>query len=158
MYQLDEIDLKIAELLQENARIKRSDLADKVNLTIPAISERIKKLEDRGIIKRYCAQLDYKKAGYDVTAFIFVFMESSKYYHSFTQKAMSEPEILECHSITGEGSHILKVVTENTSTLEKILSKIQAWPGVTGTKTNVVLSTIKDFQIVKIKQKEREHR
>jgi Lrp/AsnC family leucine-responsive transcriptional regulator len=158
MYQLDEIDFKIAELLQENARIKRSELADKVHLTVPAISERIKKLEDKGLIKKYSAQLDYKKAGYDVTAFIFVFMESSKYYQSFTQKALNEPEILECHSITGEGSHILKVVTENTSTLEKILSKIQAWPGVTGTKTNVVLSTIKDFQIVKIKSKEREHR
>lgn len=155
MFQLDEIDLKIIELLQENARIRRNELAEKVNLTIPAISDRIKKLEERGLLKRYTAQLDFKKAGYDVTAFIFVFMESSKYYNSFTQKALHEPEILECHSITGEGSHILKVVTENTSTLEKILSKIQAWPGVKGTKTNVVLSTIKDFQVLKFKQKER---
>ncbi len=155
MHYLDEIDLQIIELLQNNARIKRSALAEKVDLTVPAVSERINKLEEKGLIKRYTAQIDFKKAGYDVTAFIFVFMESSKYYHSFTQKALNEPEILECHSITGEGSHILKVVTENTSTLEKILSKIQAWPGVTGTKTNVVLSTIKDFQIIKVKQKER---
>lgn len=155
MHYLDEIDLQILELLQNNARIKRSALAEKVDLTIPAVSDRINKLEEKGLIKRYTAQIDFKKAGYDVTAFIFVFMESSKYYHSFTQKAMNEPEILECHSITGEGSHLLKVVTENTSTLEKILSKIQAWPGVTGTKTNVVLSTIKDFQIIKVKQKER---
>lgn len=155
MHQLDEIDLQIIELLQTNARVKRSELAEKVNLTVPAVSERINKLEEKGLIKRYTAQLDFKKAGYDVTAFIFVFMESSKYYNAFTQKAMNEPEILECHSITGEGSHILKVVTENTSSLEKILSKIQAWPGVTGTKTNVVLSTIKDFQIIKVKQKER---
>ncbi len=155
MYNLDEIDLQLIELLQSNARIKRSELAEKVNLTVPAISERINKLEEKKLIKRYTAQIDFKKAGYDVTAFIFVFMESSKYYQSFTQKALNEPEILECHSITGEGSHILKVVTENTSTLEKILSKIQAWPGVTGTKTNVVLSTIKDFQIIKVKQKER---
>lgn len=155
MHQLDEIDLQIIELLQVNSRIKRSELAEKVNLTVPAVSERINKLQEKGFIKRYTTLIDYKKAGYDVTAFIFVFMESSKYYHSFTQKAMNEPEILECHSITGEGSHILKVVTENTSTLEKILSKIQAWPGVTGTKTNVVLSTIKDFQIIKVKQKER---
>lgn len=155
MYNLDEIDLQLIELLQHNARIKRSELAEKVNLTVPAVSERINKLEEKNLIKRYTAQIDFKKAGYDVTAFIFVFMESSKYYHSFTHRALNEPEILECHSITGEGSHILKVVTENTSTLEKILSKIQAWPGVTGTKTNVVLSTIKDFQIIKVKQKER---
>ncbi len=155
MHQIDEIDLKLLEYLQENARIKRNELAEKVNLTIPAVGERIKKLEEKGLIKRYTTKLNYKQAGYDVTAFIFVFMESSKYYHSFTQRAMHEPEILECHSITGEGSHILKVVTENTSSLEKILSKIQAWPGVTGTKTNVVLSTIKDFQIIKVKPKER---
>ncbi len=155
MQHLDSIDIKIIELLQENARIRRNELAEKVGLTIPAVSDRIKKLEEKELIKGYTAKLDYKKAGYDVTAFIFVFMESSKYYHSFTQRAINEPEILECHSITGEGSHILKVVTENTSTLEKILSKIQAWPGVTGTKTNVVLSTLKDFQVVKVKQKER---
>lgn len=155
MQQLDSIDHQLIELLQENSRIKVSELAEKVNLTVPAVSDRIKKLEEKELIKRYSAQIDFKKAGYDVTAFIFVFMESSKYYHSFTQKAMHEPEILECHSITGEGSHILKVVTENTSSLEKILSKIQAWPGVTGTKTNVVLSTIKDFQVIKVKQKER---
>lgn len=155
MHQLDKIDLQLIELLQESSRLKVSELAEKVKLTVPAVSERIKKLEEKGLIKRYTTQIDFKQAGYDVTAFIFVFMESSKYYHSFTQKARHEHEILECHSITGEGSHILKVVTENTSSLEKILSKIQAWPGVTGTKTNVVLSTIKDFQIVKIKQKER---
>lgn len=155
MHQLDSVDYQLIELLQENSRIKVSELAEKVNLTVPAVSDRIKKLEEKELIKRYTAQIDFKKAGYDVTAFIFVFMESSKYYHSFTQKAMHEPEILECHSITGEGSHILKVVTENTSSLEKILSKIQAWPGVTGTKTNVVLSTIKDFQVIKVKQKER---
>lgn len=155
MHLIDEIDLKIIELLQENSRIRHSELAEKVKLTVPAISERIKKLEDRGLIERYTTKINFKKVGYDVIAFIFVFMESSKYYPGFVQRAKQEEEILECHSITGEGSHLLKVVTKNTSTLEKILSRIQAWPGVTGTKTNVVLSTIKDFQNIKVKSIER---
>lgn len=150
MHTIDEIDLKILDILQENARTRRSVLAEKVNLTIPAVSERLRKLEERGLIKKYRAILDLKASGYDVTAFIFVFMESSKYYNTFTEKAAEEPQILECHSITGEGSHLLKVVTENTSALEKILSKIQAWPGVKGTKTNVVLSTLKETQKVKV--------
>lgn len=150
MHTIDEIDLKILDILQENARTRRSVLAEKVNLTIPAVSERLRKLEERGLIKNYRAILDLKTSGYDVTAFIFVFMESSKYYQTFTEKAAQAPEILECHSITGEGSHLLKVVTENTSALEKILSKIQAWPGVKGTRTNVVLSTLKDTQKVKV--------
>jgi Lrp/AsnC family leucine-responsive transcriptional regulator len=151
MHTIDDIDIQIINLLQENARTKRNTIAEKVGLTIPAVSERLKKLEERGLIKQYVAILDSKAAGYDVTAFIFVFMESSKYYSSFTKNAEAEDEILECHSITGEGSHLLKVVTKNTSSLEKILSKIQAWPGVTGTKTNVVLTSLKEIQTVKMK-------
>ncbi|MBU2445233.1 MAG: Lrp/AsnC family transcriptional regulator [Bacteroidetes bacterium] len=151
MHAIDNIDVQIINLLQENARVKRNTIAEKVGLTIPAVSERLKKLEERGLIKQYAAILDSKTAGYDVLAFIFVFMESSKYYESFAKKAEGEDEILECHSITGEGSHLLKVVTHNTSSLEKILSKIQAWPGVTGTKTNVVLTTLKEIQTVKMR-------
>jgi len=150
MHTIDEIDIQIINLLQDNARIKRNAIAEKVGLTIPAVSERLKKIEDRGLIKQYAAIIDSKSAGYDVTAFIFVFMESSKYYDSFTKKADAENEILECHSITGDGSHLLKVVTKDTSSLEKILSKIQAWSGVTGTKTNIVLTTLKEVQTVKM--------
>ncbi|MFN4110681.1 MAG: Lrp/AsnC family transcriptional regulator, partial [Ignavibacteria bacterium] len=60
MYNLDEIDLQLIELLQRNARIKRSELAEKVNLTVPAVSERINKLEEKNLIKRYTAQIDFK--------------------------------------------------------------------------------------------------
>ncbi len=150
MHTIDNIDIQIINLLQDNARIKRNAIAEKVGLTIPAVSERLKKIEERGLIKQYTAIIDSKSAGYDVTAFIFVFMESSKYYDTFTKKADAESEILECHSITGEGSHLLKVVTKDTSSLEKILSKIQAWPGVTGTKTNVVLTALKEVQTIQI--------
>jgi Lrp/AsnC family leucine-responsive transcriptional regulator len=81
---------------------------------------------------------------------VFVSIDSSKNYPLFIERVMDVDEILECHSITGEGSHLLKVKTENTSTLEKLLARIQSWPGVTGTRTNIVLSTIKETTKIKI--------
>ncbi len=150
MLQIDEVDLKILDILQKNGRIKRNELAQIVGLSVPSVSERMKRLEDAGIIKGYTALLDSKKLGKDITAFVFVSIDSSKNYPLFIERAMKVDEILECHSITGEGSHLLKVKTENTSTLEKLLARIQSWPGVTGTKTNIVLSTIKESTKIKI--------
>lgn len=150
MFQIDEIDLKILNELQKNGRIKRNELAQMVGLSVPAVSERMKRLEDAGIIKGYTTLLDSKKLGKDITAFVFVSIDSSKNYPLFIERVLEVDEILECHSITGEGSHLLKVKTENTSTLEKLLARIQSWPGVTGTKTNIVLSTIKETTKIKI--------
>jgi Lrp/AsnC family leucine-responsive transcriptional regulator len=150
MIALDEIDLKILKMLQENGRVKRNEIAQATGLSVPSVSERMKKLEDAGIIKGYTAILDSKKLGKDITAFVFVSIDSSKNYPLFIERVMDVDEILECHSITGEGSHLLKVKTENTSTLEKLLARIQSWPGVTGTRTNIVLSTIKETTKIKI--------
>jgi Lrp/AsnC family leucine-responsive transcriptional regulator len=150
MITLDEIDLKILKMLQENGRIKRNEIAQATGLSVPSVSERMKKLEDAGIIKGYTAILDSKKLGKDITAFVFVSIDSSKNYPLFIERVIDVDEILECHSITGEGSHLLKVKTENTSTLEKLLARIQSWPGVTGTRTNIVLSTIKETTKIKI--------
>jgi Lrp/AsnC family leucine-responsive transcriptional regulator len=150
MITFDEIDLKILKMLQENGRVKRNEIAQATGLSVPSVSERMKKLEDAGIIKGYTAILDSKKLGKDITAFVFVSIDSSKNYPLFIERVMDVDEILECHSITGEGSHLLKVKTENTSTLEKLLARIQSWPGVTGTRTNIVLSTIKETTKIKI--------
>jgi Lrp/AsnC family leucine-responsive transcriptional regulator len=147
---LDEIDLKILELLQKNGRTRRNDLAETVGLSIPSVSERLRKLEEGGIIIGYYAKLDPKKLGKDVTAFIRVTVDSSKHFASLIEHANATDDVLECHAITGEGTHILKVRTENTSTLEKLLSKIQAWPGVVGTLTSVVLSSSKETTRFKV--------
>ncbi len=146
---LDPIDHRILEILQKNARTKLNEMAQLLGLTIPTISERIQKLEDRGFIKGYTAILDAKRLGKDITAFITVSIDSSKHYQMFMERARETEEILECHSVTGEGSHLLKVRAENTNSLEKLLSRIQSWPGVLSTKTSVVLSTIKESTILK---------
>jgi len=147
---LDEIDLKILEVLQKNGRARRNDLAETVGLSLPSVSERLRKLEETGFITGYSAKVDPKKLGKDVTAFIRITVDSSRHFSSLIDHANATDEILECHAITGEGTHLLKVRTENTSTLEKLLSKIQAWPGVVGTLTSVVLSTSKETTRIKI--------
>ncbi|MBI5214636.1 MAG: Lrp/AsnC family transcriptional regulator [Ignavibacteriae bacterium] len=148
---LDEIDIKLLDSLQQNGRIKRNELAESVGLSLPSVSERLLKLENAGIIEGYYTKLDAKKLGKDITAFIFVSVDSSKHYQSFLDHAAHVDEIIECHAVTGEGSHIIKIRTENTSTLEKLLSKIQAWQGVIGTKTHLVLSSSKETTRIKVK-------
>ena len=148
---LDDIDLQILEMLQDDGRLKRSDIAEKIGLSLPAASERLRKLEERKVIVRYGAVVDAKKIGLDVTAFIFVQSDSSSQYKAFREKAAAHAEVLECHAITGDGSHVLKIRTRNTEALEKLLSQIQSWPGVTGTRTNVVLSSPKESTRVSLK-------
>jgi len=147
---LDEIDIKILEILQKNGRTRRNDLAEAVGLSTPSVSERLRKLEETGIITGYYARVDPKKLGKDVTAFILVTVDSSKHYPAFIEHANATDEILECHAVTGKGTHLLKVTTENTASLEKLLSKIQAWAGVVGTLTSVVLSSSKETTRIKV--------
>ena len=150
MHSADAIDYAIMEKLQENGRTRRNDLAEMVGLSIPSVSERLKKLEEGGYITGYYAKLDHKKVGRDITAFIYVFVDSSRHYQTFVEHAIALDEVIECHAITGDGSHMLKIRTENTSTLETLLGKIQSWTGVNGTKTNLVLSTTKETTHVKL--------
>ncbi|HKP76172.1 MAG TPA: Lrp/AsnC family transcriptional regulator [Longimicrobiaceae bacterium] len=141
---LDEIDLRLMEMLQEHGRTSQHDLALAVGLSSPAVGERVRKLEERGIIRRFTAVLDPKLLGRDVSAFIFTGIAGSQYYPEFRRRVAEHPEVLECHSITGQGSHVLKIRTDSTSTLEALLAEIQSWPGVQWTTTSIVLSTIKE--------------
>ena len=147
---IDDIDAKLLEILQRRGRTKRNELAESVGLSIPSVGDRLKKLEDNGIILGYHAVVDAKKLGKDITAFIFVTVDSSKHFGQLIEHASAVDEILECHAITGEGSHLLKVRTANTASLEKLLAKIQAWSGVLSTRTNLVLSTSKETTRIKI--------
>ena len=149
-FSLDDIDVKILETLQRAGRTRRNDLAELVGLSLPSVSERLRKLEENGIITGYQATVDYRRLGNDITAFIVVSIDSSRHYSSFLDHAKGQDEILECHAITGEGTHVLKVRTQNTTSLEKLLSRIQAWTGVVSTRTNLVLSTSKETFRIRI--------
>ncbi|MEX1062756.1 MAG: Lrp/AsnC family transcriptional regulator [Balneolaceae bacterium] len=149
---LDKIDVTILKQLQKNGRAQRNSIAEVVNLSVPSVSERMRKLEDRGLIQSYCAILDSKKFNFDITAFIFVEVDGSNNYPKFVNRVVNEPEVLECHSITGDGSHILKVRTKNTDSFEKFLSTIQSWEGVKRTKSNIVLSSFKETRDLPIEK------
>jgi Lrp/AsnC family leucine-responsive transcriptional regulator len=147
-HSIDEIDAKILELLQRDGRMKRSDVADEVDLSISAVSERMRKLEERGVIQGYRAIVDAKRLHLDITAFIRVSVDGSGKYADFVDRVTDMEQVLEVHSITGAGSHVLKVRTKNTTALERFLSRIQAIPGVTQTTTSIVLSTFKESRVV----------
>jgi len=147
----DTIDQKILEILQKNGRTRRSELAEAVDLSVPSVSERLRQLEENGVILGYHAHLDPKKAGKDITAFVLVTVDSSKHFAAFIDHANSADEVLEVHAVTGEGTHLLKIRTENTSSLEKFLAKMQAWAGVAHTTTSMVLSSPKETYRLKIR-------
>lgn len=144
MPQIDNIDIQLLNALQEHGRISQHDLSQRVGLSGPAVGERLRKLEERGIIRHYTVVAEPKALGLDVTAFIAVGINGSQHYPQFRQRVMECTAVLECHSVTGEGSHLLKIRTENTSSLEALLADIQSWPGVQWTRTSIVLSTVKE--------------
>lgn len=141
MSEIKEIDRKICALLQSSARMQLSQIAEQVGLSVASVSEHVRKLEEQGIIKGYHAQLKADDFGFDLTAYVFVDIESSVYYEQFISACKTMPELLECHAITGNASHLLKIRTKNTASLERLLSGLQQIPGVKRTITNLVLST-----------------
>jgi len=139
--ELKDTDKQICSLLQNNARIAFSSVAETVGLSVPAVSDHVRKLEEQGIIQGYHAKINPEPFGFDITAFIFVDIESSLHYESFINICKQMPEVLECHATTGNASHLLKIRTNNTRSLEKLLSALQQIEGVQRTITNLVLST-----------------
>ncbi|MBN2732142.1 MAG: Lrp/AsnC family transcriptional regulator [Balneolaceae bacterium] len=149
---LDKIDLQILNHLQKKGRAQRNKLAEIVHLSVPSVSERMRKLEEQDLIQGYHAELNSKQFKFDITAFVFVEVDGSDNYKTFVEKATGEPEIMECHSITGDGSHMLKIRTENTASFEKLLSTIQSWNGVSKSRSNIVLSTFKETHEIPIEK------
>ena len=143
---IDKTDKKILDILQQDGRVSASNIASELGISIPTVTDRIKKLQDSGIIKGIHAVLDPKSLGLDVAAIITLISESSLHYKELTRAAEKTPEVLQCLSPTGKGSHMLFVVSNNSSTLEDLLRKIQSWPGVIRTETQIVLSDYKMIQ------------
>ena len=127
-----------------------ADIADKVELSTPAVMERVKKLEAGGVIKGYQALIDGKKVGKDIAAFIGVSIGHQRDIDGFAAQMLRYQDVLECHHVTGDESFILKVKSANTGSLEKLLGEIRSVEGVTRTVTKVVLSTVKENQALQL--------
>ena len=140
---LDETDIQILKTLQKDARESASHIAEKVNVSVPTVIERIRKLQENGVILGFQTAIDPSSIGLDVSAIITIISGSSQYYREVTIAAEETPEVVQCFSTTGNGSHMLYVVTKNSNTLEELLRKIQSWPGVARTETQIILSSYK---------------
>lgn len=138
---LDGIDLAILATLQEDCKIPLARIGDRVGLSAPSVIDRIKKLEQSGVIRGYHAAVDARRLGLDVTAFIGVLVEQPTAIEDFQATASRLEGVLECHHVTGQHTLLLKAKTRDTSALESLISRIRAIPGVVRTETMVVLST-----------------
>jgi Lrp/AsnC family transcriptional regulator, leucine-responsive regulatory protein len=140
-FEPDAIDLQIIDALQEHGRIPHAKLADQVGLSAPSVIERVKKLEDSGVITGYHASVDARKLGKDVTAFIGVSIGHQRSIDPFEETVTRLPDVLECHHVTGEHTVLLKIKTCSTASLERLIGTIRLISGVTRTETMIVLST-----------------
>ena len=137
---LDEKDKKIIDILVESGREPASNIASKIGLSVPAVIDRINKLQEADIIQGFKAEINYEKLGMDVSALITLVSDSSQHYYEVIEMTKNVPEVINCFATTGSGSHVLYIRTENTNTLEKLLRSIQQWPGVNRTETQLILS------------------
>lgn len=141
---MDNIDIRILNLLHKNSRISISEVSAKINLSVPAVSDRLKKLDASGLIEKYTIIINNKKFNKDLMVIMFVSLENPTFIDKFIEIIKDENEIIECHYLAGDFDYALKIITENTETLEKVLNKIKCIKGVQKTKTIVTLSTIKN--------------
>lgn len=141
---LDVIDVKILEVLQENARVSISELSKQVNLSLSAVSERLKKLESGNIIEQYTAVLNSSAMDKELSVIMMISMDDPSRLDEFTKLISEQDEILECHYVTGEYDYILKITTKNTATLEQLMNRIKSIDNIKRTQTNVILSSLKN--------------
>jgi Lrp/AsnC family transcriptional regulator, leucine-responsive regulatory protein len=130
-------------------RITWSELAGILELSAPAAAERVRRLEERKIIKGYTALIDPEAAGCELTAFIAVTLERPEHRPAFLQRVQELAEIQECHHVTGEDDYLLKVRCRNTKGLEQLISEnLKGLPGILRTRTTIVLSTTKETPVL----------
>ena len=140
-HRLDEIDRQLLDELQADAKISLKRVGERVGLSAPAVMERVRKLEQAGVLTGYHAQVYARRVGFDIAAFIGVAIRSPRALAEFEGWVEEVPQVLECHHITGAHTLLLKVKVRNTGALEKLISRIRSLDGVEGTETMVVLST-----------------
>jgi Lrp/AsnC family transcriptional regulator for asnA, asnC and gidA len=138
--EIDNIDKKILAILMENASIPYTDIAKKVHVSGGTVHVRMKKLADLGIVKGAQLKIDYARLGYDITAFLGIYLERSSFYDEAVKGLEEIPEIVDVHYTTGNYSMFVKIVCKDTAHLRDVLhDKIQKVPGIQRTETFISL-------------------
>ena len=152
-FKLDKIDRKILEILQSDAKITNAQLSKEIGLSPAPTLERVKKLETSGLIKSYHAQLDTQMLGLGVSIFILISLSSHKMnqINAFVEKIGNLPEVIECHHITGSGDFLLKVLTTDIPSYQKlILDKLSQIEEIGNMQSMVVLANYKQSKVMPI--------
>ncbi|MCU5582987.1 Lrp/AsnC family transcriptional regulator [Bacillus toyonensis] len=132
---MDQIDKKIVELLQSNAKISMKDLAEAVHLSSPSVTERVRKLEEQQIIEGYHAHVSLKKLNRPISVLILFKTKDCKLLANF---CYNHPDVIECYRVAGEISYIVKIATHSVESLEQFIDDTMQY----GTpSTNIVLSS-----------------
>jgi len=147
---MDNIDKSILEILQNNARISVSDLSSKINLSVSATAERIKKLEKSDFTTKYAAILNPVKLDKQLLAQMLISLSHPDDIKNFLEYVNAQKDILECYYVAGDYDYILKVAVKNTGELETLLNQIKSVTGVVKTNTIIVLGTHKESHSVSI--------
>ena len=134
---LDNVGWQILTALQEDARLSFAELGRRVGLSLPAVAERVRRMEEAGIITGYSAKIDVTKIGLSIMAFIRV-STSGDQYPTVISLAGKLPEVVECHHLTGTDSFIMKVVVSSIPHLERVITQLSTYGQ---TATSVVLSS-----------------
>jgi Lrp/AsnC family transcriptional regulator, leucine-responsive regulatory protein len=136
---MDSIDCKIASLIQADGRVSCEKIGHQIGLSLSAVNDRIKKLQQKGVIIKWEARLCPEKTGLNTLAFLYVLIDEAP---TFLDTIRSMPEILECHHITGEWSYLLKIRCRSLAHFEEILShKIMKIGGIRRTESIIALSS-----------------
>ena len=141
---LDDIDRKILDLLQRVARMTNAALAAEVGLTAPSVFERVRKLEQRGVIRGYTIQVDPAALGKTITAFIRLTVAFDDKHASGLGAISADPDVLECYNVAGEDCLIIKTRVGDPSELEALNNRIRGQLTVQRSVTMIALSTLKE--------------
>ena len=140
---MDKTDSEIIKILSEGADITRSEIAKRLNFSIPAVNKRIRALKNEGIIKSFTVITDNKKIGKPITAFVLVVLESINKSEQFFEYVSKDKDILECYAVTGEYDAIIKVAAESLEDLDTKLAALKTQSGVMKSYTMLSLTTHK---------------
>lgn len=137
---MEKIDRQILRLLAEDGRMSYTDLGKATGLSTSAVHQRVKRLEERGLITGYGASIDHAKAGRPLTAFISITPFDPAAADDYPERLAGIEEIESCWSVAGDESYILKIRVATPADLEELLSRIRVLANVS-TRTTIVLST-----------------
>ncbi len=138
--EIDNIDLKILALLSEDAKIPYTEIAKKVYVSGGTVHVRMRKMEEMGIVRGTTLNMDYSKLGYDITAFLGIYLEKSSLYNQVVAELKKVPEVVKIHYTTGNYSIFIKIHCRDTKHLREVLhDKIQRIDGIVRTETLISL-------------------